>query len=116
MILEIIHTSSITIYLDIFIITNTTKQLPTMLIRPRPLHHRLTRPSSTLTLSAQKAQSHQSQNWLGTCTDGGESKQFIDGQWVEVGDESKRWFDVRDPVSCSSSRCTRLRVKTTSSS
>ena len=81
-----------------------------MLIRPRPSHlphrsilpttHTLTRPSSTL--STQKAQAHNEQGWLGTRTDGGESKQFIDGQWVEVGEESSRWFDVRDPVSTAS--------------
>ena len=78
-----------------------------MLIKPSrlalPISSRPT-PALTLTrrvsnIAQRKAESHQSAGWAGTCTNGGETKHYIGGQWVEVGDQAERWFEVRDPVS-----------------
>lgn len=70
-----------------------------MLIRLNPTALRLPRTRGLANIAQRKASEHQAQNWAGTCTDGGETKHFIDGRWVEVGGEAREWYDVRDPVS-----------------
>lgn len=73
------------------------------------LAHRIARPiaahsprvfsRSMAGIAAQKAKELQALGWKGTTTDGGETKSFINGQWVSVGNEATKWWDVTDPVS-----------------
>lgn len=53
---------------------------------------------SYASLAQSKAKEQQDAGWLGTCTDGSETKSYVNGRWEKVGKNSLRWYEVKDPV------------------
>jgi hypothetical protein len=77
-----------------------------MLIKRPPtiLRSNISSIRSASNIAQTKAAAQQAAGWKGTRTDGGETKHYIGGEWVEVGESgAEKWFDVKDPVSHESS-------------
>jgi hypothetical protein len=77
-----------------------------MLIKRPPtiLRSNISSIRSASNIAQTKAAAQQAAGWKGTRTDGGETKHYIGGEWVEVGESgAEKWFDVKDPVSRQSS-------------
>lgn len=73
-----------------------------MLIKRPPtiLRSNISSIRSASNIAQTKAAAQQAAGWKGTRTDGGETKHYIGGEWVEVGESgAEKWFDVKDPVS-----------------
>lgn len=71
-----------------------------MLIKRPPtiLRSNISSIRSASNIAQTKAAAQQAAGWKGTRTDGGETKHYIGGEWVEVGESgAEKWFDVKDP-------------------
>lgn len=71
-----------------------SKDSPALIARTSIYH---ARPYASLAVD--KAKEQQAAGWLGTSTDGSETKSYVNGKWEAVGEHSLRWYEVKDPVS-----------------